>query len=190
MKYSIKDITNGQEEAKVSNYNTDLFAGDREPLEQFDKNAYAGYHLTSVDHKHDKGEHDNLVETVICIGQEDDFYMVTAITTSFNGEMQHNYTQQEITLKGFNYFTKEVEEDFTEVYDNYLARKGYELTIEDIKTLGELNTEYNCTTLKFKDEDQNMHYLTVNARDQLSGITVKQSAKEVKPKVAQVSAFA
>ena len=108
MKFNKKAIVAGQEEAKVSNFNTDLFESDREPLEQFIKADYSEFHLVSVDHRHDKGEHDNLVESVVCVGKEDDFYLVTAVTTDFNGEVQHSYTQQTLTLKGFNYFTKEV----------------------------------------------------------------------------------
>jgi len=189
--YTLKDIVKGQEQAKTSNYNTDLFAGDRETLEAFDKGSYSMFWLTDTDHTHDKGEHDNLKETVIAVGHENDFYMITAITTDFNGEVQHKYSQQEITLKGFKYFTKDVDEDFTEIYDNYLVSKGYEITLDDIKTVGELSPEYNCTTLRFKDENENMHYLTVNSKDQLSSVTVKMSAREAKPTTnAPQSAFA
>lgn len=181
-RFTMQDIINGQEQAKISKYNTDLFAGDREPIESFDKSAFSEFHLVGADHKHDIGEHDKLIETVIAIGHESDFYLITATTSSFNGELQVSFTQQEITLKGLNYFVKDTEIDFEEVYNNYLVSKGYELTVEDIKTLGELNTEFNVTTLKFKDDRDNMHYLTVNARDQLSGVTVKLSPNEVKTK--------
>lgn len=181
-RFTMQDIINGQEQAKISKYNTDLFAGDREPIESFDKSAFSEFHLVGADHKHDIGEHDKLIETVIAIGHESDFYLITATTSSFNGELQVSFTQQEITLKGLNYFVKDTEIDFEEVYNNYLVSKGYELTVEDIKTLGELNTEFNVTTLRFKDDSDNMHYLTVNARDQLSGVTVKLSPNEVKTK--------
>lgn len=189
-KFTMQDIINGQEQAKISKYNTDLFAGDREPIESFDKSAFSEFHLVGTDHRHDIGEHDKLIETVVAIGHESDFYLITATTSSFNGELQVNFTQQEITLKGLNYFTKEADIDLEDVYNNFLVSKGYELTIEDVETLGELNTEFNVTTLKFKDESENMHYLTVNAKHQLSGVTVKISPIEVKPKQSKIkSAF-
>lgn len=187
-KFTLNQIAQSQEEMKKNSFNTDLFSGDREPIE-WDKSAYSEIHLVTTDHVHDRGEHDNLKETVICVGHEDDFYLISAITTSFNGETQHKYTSQELTLQGFNYFGKEIEADFTEVYNNYLGRKGYEITVDDIKTLGELNTEYNSTTLRFKDEEENMHYITVNGRDQLSKITVKLASREVKTKSSMQSAF-
>jgi len=191
MKFNKKAIVAGQEEAKTSNFNTDLFKSDRETLEQFDKSAYSEFWLIGADHKHDIGEHDKLVETVACIGHENDFYLVTATSSSFNGETQVSYTEQPITLKGLNYFTKDADIDLTDTYNNLLASMEYDLTIDDIKTLGELNTEYNVITLKFKDESANMHYLTVNAKDQLSSITVKQSAREVKTNNSTItSAFA
>jgi len=188
MSVTLKEIIKSQEAMKTNSFNTDLFAGDREPIE-WDKSAYSEVHLVELDNIHDKGEHDNLKETVICIGHESDFYMITAITTSFNGEVQHKYTSQEITLSGLNYFTKGTELDLEDVYNNYLVSKGYEITIEDILTVGELSTEFNVTTLRYKDENEAMHYLTVNSKHQLSKITVKQSGREAKPKTKQVSAF-
>ena len=178
---SLKDIVRSQTEAKTSSFNTDLFKNDREGIE-WDKSAYSEMHLVSMDNVHDRGEHDNLKETVVCVGHESDFYLITAITTTFNGETQHNYTSQELTLKGFNYFGKSIEEDLSDVYNHYLQDQGYDITIEDIVTIGELNIEYNVTTLRYRDDKDSMHYLTVNAKHQLSGITVKHSAREVKPK--------
>lgn len=186
-KFNLKSIIAGQAQAKVNNFNTDLFKGDRENLEEFDKLAYSEFHLVSVDHKHDKGEHDKLVESVIAIGHESDFYLITATTTSFNGEIQVNYSEQPITLKGLNYFSKDAELDIEEVYNNYLSSEGYEITVEDIKEIGELNTEYNVTTLRFKDDGENMHYLTVNSKNQLSGITVKLSGREARPAQPTIS---
>ena len=178
---SLKDIVKSQEEMKTSSFNTDLFKEDRESIE-WDKSAYSEIHLVSLDNVHDRGEHDKLKETVVCVGQESDFYLITAITTSFNGETQHSFTSQELTLKGFNYFGKSIEDDLSDVYNHYLQEKGYDITIEDIVQIGELNIEYNVTTLRYKDEKDSMHYLTVNARHQLSSVTVKHSAREVKPK--------
>ena len=189
--YNLKDIVNGQEKAKQSSFNTDLFAGDREPLEQFDKSAYSDMFLMSVDNTHDKGEHDKLLESVIVVGHESDFYMVTATTTSYNSEVQRTYTQQAITLAGFNFFTKEIKEDFTDIYNNYLQSKGYEITVDDVKELGELHSEFNgATILSFTDDEDNKHYITVNQKNQLSKITVKLSDKEVKTKSTIESAFA
>jgi len=188
---TLAEIAKGQKELKVRSFNTDLFKGDRENIEEFDKQAYSEFYLTEMDNVHDQGEHDKLRETVIAVGHESDFYMINAITSSFNGEKQVSFTQQPITLKGFNYFTKALDEDFTEVYNNYLVSKGYELTIEDIVTLGELNTEYNVTTLSFKTDNEDKHYLTVNAKNQLSSVTVKVSDREVKATESTLtSAFA
>ena len=178
MKHSIKAIVQGQEQAKVNNFNTDLFVTDRSPIESLDMSAYSLFAPVSSDHQHDRGEHDKLVEGAIGI-IDNEFYFITATTSSFNGETQISYTEQEITLKGLNYFTKDADIDLTEVYNNHLLDKGYEISIDDIKQMGELNTEYNCTTLKFKAEDESMHYLTVNSKDQLSGITVRSSSKKV-----------
>ena len=187
--YTLKDITNGQAKAKANHYNTDLFVSDREQIESFDKSAYSDIFEPSLDNKHDKQEHDKLIETIVAVGHESDFYLITAVHTSFNGEEQVSLSEQQITLKGFNYFTKENKEDFTEVYNNFLAYKGYEITTDDIKALGELNTEYNVTTLSFTDDKDSKHYLTVNSRDQLSSVTVKHSAREVKTKSTFQSAF-
>lgn len=178
---TLKQVINSQIEARQNSYNTDLFKADREPIE-WDKMAYSEIHLVEMDNVHDRGEHDNLKETVVCVGHESDFYLITAITSSFNGEAQTNYTSQELTLKGFNYFGKSIEEDLSDVYNNYLQDQGYDLTIEDIISVGVLNVEYNVTTLRYKDDKDSMHYLTVNARHQLSGITVKHSARKVQPK--------
>ena len=88
-------------------------------------------------------------------------------------------------------FSKEIQEDFTDIYDNYLQSKGYEITVDDVKELGELHSEFNgATILSFTDEEDNKHYITVNQRNQLSKITVKLSDKEVKTKSTIESAFA
>jgi hypothetical protein len=190
-KFTLKDIVAGQEQAKKSNYNNDIFASDRQPLEQLDTSIYSFFLPVSSDHTHDRGEHDKLVEGAVAV-LDNDIYYITATTTSYNNEVQVNFTEQELTLKGFNFLTKDCEDDLSEVYNMHLESKGYEgLTVEDVKTLGELNTEYNCTTLRFKDEEETMHYITVNSKDQLSSITVKPKAREAKPTEQKVlkSAF-
>ena len=186
---TLKDIVKGQQEAKASSYNTDLFSGDRESIE-WDKSAYSNIYMVTTDHQHDRGEHDKFVETVVTVGHESDFYLVTATHTSFNGEKQVAFTEQPITLKGFNYFTKDNEEVEADIYNNYLAQQGYELVIDDIKELGVFNAQYNVVTLSFKDDKDSMHYLTVNSKNQLSGITVKHSARKVNTSSSFQSAFA
>lgn len=184
MSFTIKDIIAGQPTKSIKSFNTDLFASDREHIE-FDKQAYSEFWLVDTNAMYEQNGNDKLIETVVAVGYESDFYMITAITTSFNGETQVNYTQQDLTLKGFNYFTKNVEDDLTEVYNNYLAFKGYEITLDDIREFGELNTQYDVVTLQFTDKNENKHYLTVNNRNQLSSITKKPAlqAKRVSPKI-------
>lgn len=191
-KFTLKDIAIGQESAKASGFNQDLFLGDREQLEVFTPSAYGTWKLIAMDNQHDKGEHDKMTETVVTSSHDgSEFTAVTGTTTSFNGETQVSFTEQQLTLKGFVFLTKESKEDFTDVYNAYLESQGYQgLTIDEIKSLGELNSEYNCTTLRFKDDEENMHYLTVNARNQLSSVTVKLSGREAKPSgKQQQSAF-
>jgi len=189
--FTLKDIVKGQEQAKVSNYNNDIFAGDRQPMEGLNTSIYSFFAQVSTDHTHDKGEHDKLVEGAVAV-LDGDFYLITATSTSYNNEKQVSFTEQLLTLKGLNFFTKDADIDLSEVYASHLEENGYtDMTVEDIKSLGELNTEYNCTTLRFKDEDENMHYLTVNSKDQLSSITVKRSNKEAKSTAPVIqSAFA
>lgn len=158
------------------------FLGDYEIIE-FSAGDYDSLHLVDTDHSGD-----TLYEKVVAI-IDNDFYLLTAKTSSYNGEKQVTFTRQQLSLNGFNYFTKDIEEDFEGVYNKYLQSQGYDITLEDIKTLGEYKPELaNCTILQFKDEEDNKHYLTVNQHGQLSKITKKLSGKQVKTKTTK-SAF-
>ena len=120
------------------------------------------------------------------------FYKIVAKTSSFNGETQVSYNRQQLTLQGFNAFTKNIDDekiDFEGIYNSYLKSQGFDFTVEDILTNGELLTEYNCTTLKGKNEQDDDIYITVNAHHQLSKITIKPSKRKVNSKSSPTSAF-
>lgn len=173
---NLKDIVNGQKQAEQVKYNTDLFKSDVEYHEEGTFNIKDYETIVQLETKREERKQgtqsfDVLIDTFIgTIGT--DAFLVTVEQSSFNGEPRISHNTKELTLAGFNYFTKEEEpnEDF---YNLMLNDKGYELTVQDILSLGELNTDYNSTTLKFKHED-NTHYLTVNQKGQLSKITVKE----------------
>lgn len=184
----LNDIVQGLEKAKENSFNTDLFVSDKEPIEEL--TGFDTVYLVSMDNAHDKGEHDKLVETAVGV-VDNEFYLLTAVSTSFNGEQQVNYTQQNMTLQGFNYFTKDIEVD-EDIYNNYLVSKGYGITMEDIRTLGEFKPDLQgCTILSFEDKNETKHFLTINAKGQLSRITKKPLAKKVNTNKASLfkSAF-
>ncbi len=188
--FSLKDIVNGQEVKSTKSFNTDLFKADRETLEQFVNTDYSIIYLISLDNTHGRGEHDNLRETIVCVGHESDFYLVTATKSSYNGEDKVTFVQQELTLSGFNYFTKDEELD-EDIYNNYLVSQGYEATVQDIRELGEWLPDYNCTILKFKDEQERIHRLTVSSKtNRLSKITVSGTDKPVQSKETEAQKIA
>jgi len=171
--FNIKDIVKKQTTQTVNKgFNQDLFTADREVIE-FSKSDYDSIHLVNTDTGEDRMQGQWLTESVVALC-DNDMYLITAKTTAYQGNKQVHYTQQPLTLKGFNYFTKDVEEDFEEFYHNYLKAQGYDITLEDILTTGELSTEYGSTTLKFTDDEETQHYITVNQRGQLSSITKKR----------------
>ena len=182
---TLEQVVNSQNVATNSSYTDTRFIGDYESNVEFVNSDYDELYLIDTDHSHDRGNNSDLYETVIAIKEDDSgiaFYKLVAKTTDFNGEPQVSYSRQELSLQGFNYFTKDVSDDtidFEGIYNRYLKSKGYDFTIEDVHTLGEFLPEYNCTTLQFKDESDNKHYITINSHGQLSKITIKLSPRKV-----------
>ena len=192
--FTLKNIVDGIEVKEAKTFNTDLFKSDRETLEDFNQSDYSILYLVSMDNTHGRGEHDNMRETLVAVGHESDFYLVTATNSSYNGEPQVTFTQQELTLQGFIYFTKDEEID-EEILDTYILSQGYEVTQQDIREMGEFLPDYNCIILKFKDEEGRTHRLTVSGKtNRLSKITVTGLAVPVQSKETDMqktaSAFA
>ena len=182
---TLKDVVASQN-AQVAQRGEDTrFVGDYETIE-FSNGDYDLLVKTDTDH-----QDDTLYETVIGM-IDNDFYKITAKTSSFNGEKQVSFSRQQLTLQGFNSYTKELDDDKIDregIYNNYLSAQGYDFTMEDILQLGELSSEYNCTTLKFKNHQDDDVYITINSHNQLSKITVKLSKRKVNSNSSMTSAF-
>ena len=173
---NMKEIINGQEEAKAPSFNTDLFKSDIEyQTEEFSISPYSGIVQLETAKEETRKEgsqtYNVMIDSFVGIIDEDAF-LVTVTQSKFNGETRIDWTTKELTLQGYNWFTKDSEPN-VDYYNLLLNNAGYEITIDDILSMGELNTDYNNTTLKFKHNDK-MHYLTVNKYGQLSKITVKE----------------
>jgi hypothetical protein len=180
---TLKDIVNGQQAIVSQRAEDNRFKGDFEPIE-FCKSDYDSMWLVDTDHSGDK-----FIEKVVAV-KDTDMYLLTASTSSFNGQKQINFIQQELTLQGFNYFTKDIDEDFSSFYNQILEANGYNISLQDVIDLGEFKPELNgCTILQFKDDKDNTHYLTVNKYNQLSKITVKLSGRPVGNTKTSQSAF-
>ena len=180
---TLKDIANGQKAIVESRYADDRFVGDYEPIE-FNRQDYDSMYKVTTDSMQDK-----LIEKVLCVKDLDTF-LITATTTVFAGEQQINFISQQLSLRGFNSFSKDLDKDMSWYYDMYLQDKGYDLLLEDIQELGEFKPEFSDSTiLQFKDSEDNFHTLTVNKFGQLSKITVKQSARKVNSNSSIQSAF-
>ena len=177
--YIVKTITltsavAGQYTKEVRSYNKELFIGERETVESFNPSDYELIEL--LDTKSSEAQTYEVrgaarKELVVAIDSEFRPQLINANSTSYNGETQVTVTSQELTLAGFNYFTKQNDSqlDWTDYYNRVLERAGYEISVDDIKTLGEFKSEYNCTTLSFT-VDGVRHWLTVNSHNQLSSI--------------------
>ena len=182
---NLKQVALSQEAQTQARYADNRFVGDYETIE-FSVSDYDLLVKVDTDHSYDI-----LYETVVGVKYDDmTFYKITAKTEMYNGEKKITFSEQQLTLQGFNFFIKDTEIDELEgIYNNYLNYMGYDFTIEDVATLGEFSTEFNCTILKFRDEGDNDHYITINSKGQLSKITIKQSKRKVNSKSSISSAF-
>jgi len=205
---NVKDVVKGLEEAK-SSVDFGYFLSDREPVE-FVSSDYDEVFLVDTDNssfnksdtslemngeRYNRELTDKFVETAIGItdtGTEIVFTLLVGTTSVYGGEKEVAYMSQILSLAGLNKFTKEVDKDLSEYYNTYLNYEGFAITIDDVLTAGEFNTQYNVTILSWTDEDAgNKYWITVNSRKQLSKITVKGSGRKVVPKGGSVgSAFA
>ena len=180
---TMKDIAKGQEALQTTRYEDNRFEGDYEPIE-FVKSDWDSMYKIDTDTTQDR-----LVEKVL-VFKDTDAYLITATTTVFAGEKQVNFISQLLTLRGVNYFTKDLEQDFDWYYNLILQDNGYGIEIEDVRSTGEFMPEYGeSTILRFKDDKDNFHTLTCNKFGQLSKITVKQSARKVNSNTSIQSAF-
>ena len=182
---NIRDIINGQAKAKSNNYNTDLFQSESENItQQFNKRDYEVLELITTDIDTKTGL---LKETII--GYNDSgAYLINTVPSSYNGEVTVSIFEKWLTLQGFNFFIKEMlahsdnafvdhEGKLTEIvidfYNWELKENGYNISYQDVRDLGEFNSQYNCITLSFESEDNKKHFITINDKQQLSKITVK-----------------
>lgn len=188
-KITLKDIINGQAKAKDKSYNRDLFKSDSENItESFNKSDYDFICLIGSD----TDEKSGLLKETIIAYKGADSYLINTIPHEYNGEVSINIYQKWLTLQGFNFFIKESLEvsqpefiddegkltfDIIEYYNNVLNDEGYEIQYHDILDLGEFNSEYNCLTLQWtQEETQEKHFITINEKQQLSKITKKKLA--------------
>ena len=178
---TIKTVVESQRvETKKRTYNTDLFVSDTKVLEEFSTDDYNALALISTD----TNSNEKLTETIVAINSTNDAFLISAVQQkAYNSDdITISYFSKELTLQGFNYFTKDLQPDdgidFDEYYNMILLRKGFDITMDDIRTLGEYKEQFNCTILQFEAND-NKYYLTINKLDQLSKITIKPLEKTV-----------
>lgn len=169
MKYTIKSKLNKTNKS----FNTDLFTSDSEPMETFDINEWDLLDLVDTDNLQGKYK-----ETIVCVASNTPYLLSHIRKSGFAGKIESTFWIQSLTLKGLNYFTKDSDMDYSEYYNSLLEKYGF--TVEDIKEIGEFNVEYNCFTLSLESEMSDI-WLTINARNQLSSITVKPKPAEAKP---------
>jgi len=169
---TMNDVVKGLEVQGTKKYNTDLFLSDVEILEDFSINEYNDCELISTD-----AGNDEMTETAIVTKKGDAFLITHTREKGFGGEWTESTFSKELTLKGYNYFTKNLYEQNTDYYNRVLEQNGYALTLDDVLT-GIYNPEYKCTTLSFTNKNHK-HWLTVNERGQLSSIKRKPLDREV-----------
>lgn len=168
MKYTIKSNIKTNK-----TFNTDLFLADSEPIDDVVADEWDILDLVSQDSLNDKFK-----ETIIAVTSNTPYLINHTRKQGFSGKIESTFWIQPLSLKGFNYFTKDSEKDYSEYYNSLLTKYGF--TVEDIKEIGEFKTEYNCFTLAIESESIDV-WLTVNARNQLSSITTKPKAVKAKP---------
>jgi len=169
LKDAIQNLNNG---TRNIGYNTDLFKGDSELIEDFKAENYQYIIGVSTDVQENK-----FVESFLCIDGIDS-YLVNAVHKIFMGESQTAIYEKWLTLKGFNYFlgkalegtgAERIPTEAVEYYNSILKLEGYDICYQDILDLGEYSVQYNSTSLIFTVEDEK-HILTVNKYGMLSSI--------------------
>ena len=168
---TLTDIVNGQQVAQAKTYNTELFNSDRETLELGTDNTIVTDDYDTIFVTNTTTKESQLAETIIAT-KGADAYLISATSRRYNGESTVTASIQELSLGGYNYFTKDEDTVNTEYYNQYLIAQGFEVTIQDIAELGEFKADYNCTILNFT-ANNNKHWLTLNKLGQLSKITIK-----------------
>ena len=186
---NIKDIANGLAIAKTKSHNTDLFSGDKTPIEISDLKGMTNYVIDETD----KNSYTRVARLLSI--DEDMVYLTVVTQTVYQSDRQIIATIQPLTPQGMCYYYGQAKVDepnislFDAFSENYL-RDNYKLnvTMEDLRLIAQLNTEYDVFMIEFETSDSK-YWITLSSEGLLKKVTVRPTGQTVMSAMQSVTDF-